>query len=220
MPAKVFKLFSLAASELEELAAGLRSGKIMVFPTDTVYGIGGSALSAGVHQRIVSIKKRSPSKPLPILVESPHQAKDLVHFWPPAAESLSRRFWPGPLTMVLRASPFGRKAVQRGDSIGIRVPGPSELLRVIAAVGAPLASSSANISDRSSIRDCREAVEAFGSSVDFILDGGPGRQTAAGERFPASTVVDLTVSPPRILREGVLSSDEVLSTVRALPSQD
>ncbi|OGS00883.1 MAG: threonylcarbamoyl-AMP synthase [Elusimicrobia bacterium RIFCSPLOWO2_12_FULL_59_9] len=204
---KIWKISRLRPSQMEALARGLNAGKIMLFPTDTVYGVGGNAFLKEAHARLFALKKRASAKPLPILVESTGRAKRLARRWTPAAEALSRRFWPGPLTLVFWASAEGRKAVQKRATIGLRVPKHRALLKVLKAAGAPLVSSSANLSGQPAVRTCREALRAFGSGkpgerVDFILDGGPCRGQS-------STVVDLTASPPKILRAGSIRPEAI-----------
>lgn len=193
------------ASFLAEAVPALRRGALMVFPTDTVYGVGADGLSREGSDALYRAKVRPSGKPLPYLIESAVQARRWAQ-WSPEAERLAGRFWPGPLTMVLPVTNEGR-AVAGGPTIGLRVPRHDAALAVLKALGAPLASSSANRSGEPPAIRAQEALEAFEGIADFIL-----LQEAA---LPggASTVADLTAVPPSILRPGPISESELLKAL-------
>jgi L-threonylcarbamoyladenylate synthase len=193
----------LPLAGLREVAEGAKSGKLVVFPTDTVYGIGTSALIPESRERIYALKERDPRKALPILVHSADDARRWAEFTPKAVR-LAEKYWPGPLTLVLAATEEGRRIASPGtDTIALRVPASEVLRRTIAMSEVPWATTSANQSGEPACVDGTEAAEAFSGRVEFIVDAGPG----GGE---ASTVVDASGESLKILREGALSASEIL----------
>jgi len=182
----------------DELSLAVRDGKLVCFPTDTVYGVGTSGLHPEAFRRIYELKDRDSRKPLPILVHSVASAWRWVER-ARAAEALAGRFWPGALTLVLRPTPEGRRLLTAGSkALAVRMPAHAGLLGLIEASGVPWASSSANASGSDPVPDGDAAAVAFSGRVDYILDGGP----SPGE---ASTVVDATGPEVRVLRQGPLS---------------
>lgn len=196
----------LSSRDVLALAAAVKACKILAFPTDTVYGLGSTGLVKAAARRIYRIKGRPASKPLPLLVDSIQAARRWVE-WTPAAAALAAKFWPGALTLVLKATEQGKLlAGPESSTLAIRVPNHPELLKVIEASGLPWATTSANISDEPSLTDGAEVARRFGESVDFIIDGG---KTAGVE----STLVDAASEPVRILREGALSARSVFDAL-------
>jgi len=198
---------------LRRAAEAARRGQLVAFPTDTVYGLGTSALSREGVERIYRLKGRSPDKPLPLLTDSIKAAGRWAQLTP-QAEILARRFWPGGLTLVLLASPEGRKLANvQGPTVAVRVPDHPVALALVAACGAPWAQSSANVSGEPPLTDGAAIARRFGDDLAFAIDAGP----AAGA---ASTVVDASVAPVRILREGRVPAAAVraaLERVSAAP---
>jgi L-threonylcarbamoyladenylate synthase len=189
--------------ELQEIAHAIKACKLIAFPTDTVYGIGANGLIKAAIRRIYMIKGREAVKALPILVKSTEDAKRWVE-WTETAERLAQKFWPGPLTLVLRPTKEGRLLTfQEFQTLGIRVPAHPAILSVLEAAGVPLASSSANLSGEPSPKSCGPVTEALGNSVDFIIDAGEVEGLE-------SSVVDATNEVPRVLREGKLSRQIIL----------
>ncbi|MFA6030385.1 MAG: L-threonylcarbamoyladenylate synthase [Elusimicrobiota bacterium] len=187
---------------LRELAGALQQGRLFVFPTDTVYGLGTTGLIRAAVRRIYDAKGRDAMKPLPVLIHSTDEARRWAE-WTPAAEALARRFWPGALTLVLRPTLEGRRlTTSEQPTVAFRVPGHPLLRELIEASGVPWASTSANRSGRPAIADGAQAAAEFDGRADFILDGG---RTGGLE----STVVDATGSP-RVLREGAIPSADIL----------
>lgn len=181
--------------QLRELAAALKACKVCAFPTDTVYGLGSTGLLEAALRRIYRIKGRDPMKPLPILVKSTEEAKRWT-MWTPQADRLASRFWPGPLTIVLRPSREGRLLPFREFStLGVRVPAHPTIRDLLTEADIPIASTSANLSGQAALARGEEVVGVFGDLVDYILDAG---EVAGIE----STVVDATGEPARVLREG------------------
>lgn len=192
----------LSPEDLREVSSAVAAGRTAVFPTDTVYGIGTTALVRAAARRLYDAKAREPMKPLPILVHSPEEARRWV-VWTPAAEALAARFWPGPLTLVLPPTREGRRlAPAEFATLGIRVPAHPVILALLEASGVPWASTSANLSGSPALKDGAAAVAAFERTVDFIVDAG----TVGGRE---SSVVDASGARARILREGCLSREEV-----------
>lgn len=161
----------------------LKTGGVIIFPTETVYGIGALASDEKAIKRIYKIKKRSSDKPLQVLIADPRQVETLALDISAKARELMKKYWPGPLTLVFKAA--------SGNSVGIRMPKHDWLLKLIKETG-PLAASSANLSGEPEPVSAQEVkIEA-----DLLIDGG---KCKLGE---ASTVVDVSTDPPLILREG------------------
>lgn len=173
---------------IREVADALRQGGLVVFPTETVYGVGANAERVDVVERLYQIKGRPSGKPLTVHLAAAAMVHRMAVTWSPAAEQLSRRFWPGPLTLVVPRL--------EGGSVGLRVPRHPVATALLAAAEVPVVAPSANLSDQPPPTTADEAERALGGLVDYLLDAGP---TALGE---PSTVVDCTVSPPKMLRAG------------------
>jgi len=206
-PAKLFRVRPgepLRPETVEEIASGLRNGKIIVFPTDTVYGIGTSALLPEAAKKLFSLKGRDSRKPLPILIDSAKVAGNWVRL-SPSAEKLAGRHWPGPLTLVLPPTAQGRRLLSPGaETLALRVPDHPVTRLLLFASGIPWAATSANRSGEPPASDGEQAAEAFLDKADYIVDAGP----AGGV---ASTVVDASGPGLRVLREGALSREDVLA---------
>ncbi len=189
---------------LAEALAVLKGGGLVVYPSDTVYGLGAAASDERAVARAFAVKGRLSEKALPLLLADVDDMAPLCAEVPPIAKLLTERFWPGPLTVVLRRSPsFQSPALGGGDSVALRVPDHFFLRQLIRALGEPITGTSANRSGRPSCRTSREVQRHLGSAVDLIIDGGASR---AGQE---STVVDITIQPPVIVREGAVSRAEV-----------
>lgn len=185
----------------------LEAGALIIFPTETLYALGGRALDPEVGRRVRKAKGRPESKPLPVVAAGLGQARGLCEAWSPLAERLAHHFWPGPLTLVLPASPELPDAVTSGTrTVAVRVPG-RELARLLSTRAGPLISTSANRGGERPPLTCAEAVAAVGSWAALALDGGPGRGTV-------STIVDLTGPSAALLRAGAIDWAEVLAVLR------
>ncbi|MBM2809485.1 MAG: hypothetical protein HW416_244 [Chloroflexi bacterium] len=178
----------------------LADGGLVVYPTDTVYGLGADPSNARSLQRIFVVKGRPDEKAIIWLVESTAMARRWCTV-DARAERLTARYWPGGLTLVLR-----RIDPRSGGlpTLGVRVPAHPAALAIIHAAGGAVATTSANRSGEPSARTASEAAAAIGAGVDLIVDGGPSQVGAE------STVLDLTVDPPAILRAGAVDSAEAL----------
>jgi L-threonylcarbamoyladenylate synthase len=174
-----------------------------VYPTDTVYGLGADAARADAIERIYRVKGRPDEKAIIWLVDSVRDVRACCRV-NERVERLAERFWPGPLTLVLE-----RIAPAPGGlgTLGVRVPAHEAALAIIRALGSPVATTSANRSGEPSARTAQEASGQLGTEVDLIIDAGT---SPVGQE---STVLDLTTDPPRILRAGALSADEIAAAL-------
>ena len=191
------------AEAVAEAAAAVRSGRLVVMPTDTVYGIGADAFDSGAVASLLAAKGRGRDMPVGVLVGSWHTIEGLVYAVPDSARELIRAFWPGALSLVVRQAPSLQWDL--GDARGtvmLRMPLHPVALELLRRTG-PMAVSSANVSGHPPATTAGEAQRQLGDLVEVYLDGGPSPEQAA------STIVDLTVQPPRILREGPVSVEAV-----------
>lgn len=195
------------AAAVTAAAAAAARGELIVVPTDTVYGLAARVDRPEAVAAIFAAKGRAPEAALPVLVGAVADARALARF-DDGAEALAAAFWPGPLTIVAPRAP-GLTADLGGDgaSVGIRVPAHGPLRALLAATG-PLAATSANRSGEPTPTNVGEIEAVFGDAVSVYVDGGP----AAGG--PPSTVVLLAAGTPTVLREGVISLDELWRALR------
>ncbi|MCS6953744.1 MAG: L-threonylcarbamoyladenylate synthase [Bryobacterales bacterium] len=198
---------------LRRAAELIRQGRLVAFPTETVYGLGANALDEAAVRRIYEVKGRPPQSPLIVHVSSLEMARRLAAEWPEAAERLARRFWPGPLTLVLPKCPQIPDLVTAGlPSVGLRMPSHPLALELIREAGVPVAAPSANRFSRLSPTTAQHVREGLGDAVDFILDGGP---TTVGIE---STVLSLVHVPPRVLRPGMVTRAEIEAVIGRVES--
>jgi L-threonylcarbamoyladenylate synthase len=180
---------------VERAAELIRAGKLVAFPTETVYGLGANALDAAAVERIFAAKRRPRTSPLIVHVDSIEMARTLATEWPAAAETLARRYWPGPLTLVLPKQPQIPDVVTAGlPTVGLRMPAHQLALELIRAAGVPIAAPSAN---RFTELSPTAAGHVPGDLADAVLDGGPARVGIE------STVLSLA-GAPTLLRPGVI----------------
>jgi L-threonylcarbamoyladenylate synthase len=186
----------------------LARGALLIYPTDTLYALGGRALDAHAVDRVRAAKGREAGKPLPLVAADPQQARALSRGWSAAAEVLATHFWPGPLTLVLPAGPEVPEGVTAGgSSVAVRVPG-LVLARALCAKAGPLVSTSANRSGSPAALTCGEAVAAVGVAASLALDAGSGQAEA-------STIVDVAGATPRLLRAGAVRWEEIHRVLRS-----
>ncbi|HLN11788.1 MAG TPA: L-threonylcarbamoyladenylate synthase [bacterium] len=189
----------------------LLAGGVVAFPTDTYYALGAVVWNSEAVARIVAAKRRPARDPLSALVADRDQWRAVAASLPDGALRLADRFWPGALTIVCRAAPHLPPALTGGGgTIGARQPRSAAAMALCRAVGAPLTGTSANTHGRPAPITAVEVALDLGSAVDLILDGG---------RCPVaqpSTVVDLTETPFRIVRAGVVSADAIREALDAV----
>ncbi|KGI69280.1 L-threonylcarbamoyladenylate synthase [Mycolicibacterium rufum] len=183
--------------------SALKGGRLVVMPTDTVYGIGADAFDSDAVAALLAAKGRGRDMPVPVLVGSWDTINGLVYSVPQSAHELIRAFWPGALSLVVRQAPSLQWDL--GDANGtvmLRMPLHPVAIELLREVG-PLAVSSANISGRPPAVTVTQARDQLGDLVEVYLDGGPAEQQAA------STIVDLTGAHPRVLRQGPVTLDAI-----------
>ncbi len=199
---------SIAASQIEAAARLLRAGRLVAFPTETVYGLGANALDPEAVALIYKVKGRPATSPLIVHVASIEMAQSLVATWPDSADRLARRFWPGPLTLVLEKLPAISMIVTAGlPTVGLRMPAHPIALALIRAAGIPLAAPSANRFTQLSPTTADHVRRSLGSDVDLVLDGGPCKVGIE------STVLSLAGPRPILLRPGGISRTELEAIV-------
>ena len=190
----------MASSDFKEAADFLRSGKLVAFPTETVYGLGGNAYDSTASARIYAAKGRPSDNPLIVHISSFIEIDPLVSGIPDEARALADRFWPGPLTMILNKSDRIPKETTGGlDTVAIRMPSHPIANRLIKEAGIPIAAPSANASGRPSTTKAEHVIEDLNGKIDMIIDGG------SSDIGLESTIVDLTVKPALILRPGYIT---------------
>jgi L-threonylcarbamoyladenylate synthase len=194
-------LFSAAVKRAAEL---LRAGEVVALPTETVYGLAANALEESAVSKIFQIKGRPVNNPIIVHVAGIEMAKSCVKDFPALAESFAKSFWPGPLTLVLpRAKEIPGNVTAGGATVGIRWPGHPFIQAVIRECGFPLAAPSANLSNNISPTNAEHVRKSLGGKIPLIVDGG---QSQVGIE---STVLDLTVAPPKILRPGMIHAESL-----------
>ena len=195
----------LSPIDLERVRAAVESGELLVYPTDTLYALGGLVLRADAARRVREAKGREAGKALPAVAADLEQVGRLCSQLPAGAEALGRAFWPGPLTLVLPAAAGVPSEVTCGrGTIAVRVP-DRELTRGLCRLAGPLVSTSANRAGEAPALSCAEAVVAVGAAVALALDAGPGTTTP-------STIVDTTGDRPKLVRAGAVPWEAVLGS--------
>ncbi len=184
----------------------LFKGGLVVFPTETVYGLGAHGLKSSAIDKIFVVKGRPSDNPLILHLHSVEQVEELVEEIPKAASLLMERFWPGPLTLVLKRRPLVPHAVTAGlSTVALRIPNSSIALDLIKASQVPLAAPSANLSGRPSPTSPAHVLGDLAGRIPLLLDGG---ETGIGLE---STVLDMTREPPLLLRPGGITLEDLLS---------
>ncbi|MDD5729747.1 MAG: L-threonylcarbamoyladenylate synthase [Candidatus Omnitrophica bacterium] len=200
--AKVIKIDPAYPKEgrLQEAASVLAKGGLVIIPTDTVYGIAADSSNKEALERLYSIKQRPKDKPFSLHIDSKDRLGAFAKDISVEAYKLMDKFWPGPLTLIFKS--------KDKDTIGVRLPDNEIARRIILLSGAPVVCPSANISGDQPPVDFKDAIKHLGSLVDLAVDGG--RKKLAKE----SSIVDVTVSPVRILREGALKKEDIERVVK------
>ena len=185
----------------------IRRGRLVVLPTDTVYGVGADAFNPEAVAALLAAKQRGPNMPVPVLVGSWDTIEGLAYPVPHTARELIRAFWPGAVSIVVRQAPSVQWDLgQAGGTVMLRMPLHPIAIEILREVG-PMAVSSANISGQPAAVTVAEATEQLSDVVDIYLDAGPAEQQTA------STIVDLTGPTPRLLREGPVAADDIAAVL-------
>lgn len=183
----------------------IRAGEVLGMPTDTFYGLAADPFNLRAVDRVYEIKSRSRHKPLSLLIESVEQAEGLAHL-PEEFYALARKFWPGPLTIIVRAaSRLPLKVTANTGHVALRVPNASIPLAVVKAAGIPITATSANLSGASECVTANAVRDQLQNRISIIVDGG------TSPRDVASTIIDLTDDDARwkVIREGAIPSNEI-----------
>jgi L-threonylcarbamoyladenylate synthase len=201
--------FRILQSAINRAAKSILSGGLVAYPTESFYGLAVDATNEEAIRRLFRVKKRRTSRPVLILIPSVEILNHYANSIPPIAHRLIETFWPGGLTLVFEAGPRVSPLLTAGtDKIGIRLSSHPVATALTLAMGVPITGTSANISGEPACRDAEAVSACLGQEVDLILDGGK----TAGE--VGSTVLDVTLDPPQILREGMVHQgrlEEVIS---------
>lgn len=196
---------------ISSAVGALKGGRLVVMPTDTVYGLAADAFDSAAVSALLAAKGRGRDMPVGVLVGSWHTIEGLVYTMPDGARDLIRAFWPGALSLVVTQAPSLQWDL--GDARGtvmLRMPLHPVAIELLREVG-PMAVSSANVSGRRPAVNAADAREQLGDAVDVYLDAGPSQRQAA------STIVDLTADAPRILRAGPVSAEKIAEVLGVDP---
>jgi len=189
---------------IKKAAQILLQGGIIAFPTETFYGLAADTLNEGALKKIFRVKKREEGNPLLLLIADKSWLKGLVQNISPLAERLMDRFWPGPLTLVFNVSPqLSPLLTANTGKIGVRLSPHPVTQALVQAVGRAITGTSANLSGQPGTLTALEVFQSLGEGLDAVLDGG---KTAGG---PGSTVLDVSDPSPQIIREGMISQNEL-----------
>jgi L-threonylcarbamoyladenylate synthase len=190
---------------IAEAAAVIKKGGVVVFPTHCLYGLGADALDPDAVKKIIKIKQRPADNPILVLIHSRRQLNSLVANISPAAVAIMEAFWPGRVTLVFEArDTLSNRLTAGSGKIGVRLAGHPAAAALVKQVGGPVTGTSANLSGRPGCRQVQYLDAPIAKQVDLVLDAGMLKGGAG------STIVDVTIDPPRILREGQITADELL----------
>jgi tRNA threonylcarbamoyl adenosine modification protein (Sua5/YciO/YrdC/YwlC family) len=206
--AEILKIHSESpeASLVKYAADQIRSGEVLGMPTDTFYGLAADPFNLRAVDRVYDIKTRSRHKPLSLLIESTDQAEELAKDLSDEFYALARKFWPGPLTIIVKAgSRLPLKVTANTGNVALRVPNAKIPLAVVTAAAIPITATSANLSGASECTSAEQVRDQLEGRINIIVDGG------ASPRDVASTIIDLSNDDGRwrIIREGAIPADEI-----------
>ena len=186
---------------IDEAAKAIASGNLVIIPTETVYGIAANALDKRAIDRLYEVKQRPKSKPFSLLIADKDKITDFASNIPVVAYKLMHKFWPGPLTIIL-------KSINQGK-VALRMPDHLIALNIVSASGVSVACPSANISDSPAPKDFQQAIKDLAGLVDLAIDAGPAKLGLE------SSIVDLTVQPLEIVRSGAISDEEIITVAKS-----
>jgi L-threonylcarbamoyladenylate synthase len=194
------------ASLVRYAADQIRAGEVLGMPTDTFYGLAADPFNLRAVERVYEIKSRSRHKPLSLLIESVEQAEELARPLPEEFHALARKFWPGPLTIIVRAaSRLPLKVTANTGNVALRIPSSAIPLAVVQAARIAITATSANLSGESECTTAEAVRDQLQDRISIIVDGGPS------PREVASTIIDLTDEEARwrVMREGAIPAQEI-----------
>jgi len=202
------KVSDKKADDLSHAVAALKRGEVIVYPTETLYGLGADALNLDAVEKVFQLKGRDPQTPIPVLVADREMLGALVEEIPALAKTLMARFWPGPLTLVLTARKDVSPALSNADGgIGVRISSQPIATRLVRALGHPLTATSANPSGLTPARTVRQAKHYFAGEIEVFIDAGELTSKTG------STVVEISANGVRIIREGEIGKSELQRAV-------
>ena len=189
------------ANHIAETAAYLQQGHLVVYPTDTLYGIGANAFNAVAVRALYQAKQRPFSKGLPILTADPDDLTNVIRHIPTGVQTYIEQFWPGPLTLLFPKHQTLPTIISPNDNVAVRIPNCETARAVIRAAGGAIATSSANLAGGTPAQTAAHALATFDGIVAAVLDNGPSPQAIA------STILDCTTPSPTLLRLGPISPE-------------
>jgi L-threonylcarbamoyladenylate synthase len=193
---------------IREASKIVKNGGLVVYPTDTVYGLGCDPFNVRAVERVFKVKGERKEKPLPILASDIKFIEKIAHI-NEKARKIAEKYWPGPLTLVVPKKPVLPSIVTCGlASVGVRIPNHTVAIQLISLCNGLLVGTSANKTGEKSPRNAQEATKQLGEHVDMVLDDGP---TPLGQE---SSIVDLTSKEPKMLREGPINLADILNTLK------
>lgn len=191
-------------TKLKEPAKMIKEGGIVIFPTETVYGIGTNGLNEKAVKQLYEVKQRPLNKPISLLVNSIEMIEQVAKDITDIEYELIKEFFPGPLTIILKKKDIVPNILTANqDTVGIRMPANKIVIKLIEYAGIPIATPSANISGRPSGTNIKDIMEDFDGKVDYFVDGGPSKIGRA------STIVKIEKGIPKILRKGAISEEQI-----------
>jgi L-threonylcarbamoyladenylate synthase len=192
------------SAQIRTIAAALLDDAVAAYPTETFYALGAASLSKKAVERVYRLKKRDPGKPLSLIASDLDMVREISAPLPPAFRALAGEFWPGPLTLVVQAAAgLPEYLLGPGRTIAVRIPPLAWLRGLVGEISQPLTATSANLSGERERSDPAEVAALFGEKIEIVVDGG---LTPGGA---PSTILDLTLPEPRVLREGTIAAARI-----------
>ena len=206
---KINKIKNNNSEKLEEIASLINNNKVIVFPTETVYGIGTNGLDRNAIEKLYKIKERTFSKPITLLVSSYEMICSVANIISPLEKKIISNFFPGPVTLILNKKKIVPNILTANtDTVGVRMPDNELILKLIEYCKVPIATSSANISGFPASIDVEDIYNCFKDKVDLYIDGGKSRIGVP------STVVKVENNDIKILREGIITKKDILARIK------
>ena len=201
-------IISQTVESHSRIASIIANGGVIAFRTDTFYGLGADPFNRDAVQRIKHLKGGEGDKPILVVISDREQVGRFISELSPAFDLLVRKFWPGPLTLIVRAAPEVPEEITSGtETIGVRLPGDDAVRKLVQACGGALTATSANPSHQAPAKTAQEVRDYFGDTVDLIVDGGDAKVDQP------STVVDARDVETRLIREGVITWSQIQAAI-------